>query len=144
MIIVFSSMNTIPMDNLSISTWVDSKSLLLCILWHVCLHTSFVDPPANKWMLQSTMRRFGKLVIHHWATLFLLVNLIFLYCIYAIWYAGVITQFLSVQILLFSILNIEMVILSAGVITQLLSVQILLFIILSVEMVILSAGVTTQ
>ena len=90
------------MDNLSISRWVDRKSLLLCILWHICLHVSFVDPPANKWMLQSTMRRSGKLVIHHWASLFLLVNLIFLCCIYmiaiVIWYAGVITQFLSIQI----------------------------------------------
>src|SRR5438046_1268872 len=134
MIIVFSSMNTIPMDNLSISTWVDSKSLLLCILWHVCLHTSFVDPPANKWMLQSTMRRFGKLVIHRWAMLFLLVNLIFLYCIHAIavavWYTGVTTQLFSIQILLFIVLNVEMVILSTRITIQLLFLQIHLFIIL--------------
>src|SRR5205814_3003611 len=141
MIIVFSSMNTIPMDNFSISTWVDSKSLLLCILWHVCLYTSFVDPPANKWMLQSTMRRFSKQVIHCWATLFLQVNLIFGDRIYAIaiiviWYAGIITQLLSVQILLFIVLNVEIVILSAGATTQLLSIQILLFITVSVEMTI--------
>src|SRR5205814_2203200 len=95
MIIVFSSMNTIPMDNLSISMWVDSKSLLLGILWYVFLHANFVNPPANKGMLQGTMRRVGKLVIHLWTTLFLLVNLIFLHCICAI-----AIQLLFIQVLL--------------------------------------------
>src|SRR5437773_4448263 len=73
MIVVFSSMNAPPADDPSLfkSLWVHSKSLLLCILRHIRLHTSFFNPPTDKWMLQSPMRRVGKLFIHLWAALFI-------------------------------------------------------------------------